>query len=86
MTVHHLINEEELTTKCPYCGIVFNEDDVKKWKSNFYLRKHYKENTCRGCGKLCKIEVHFEGSGHDSWASEIIKRELNNIEDKVNGK
>ncbi len=86
MTVHHLVNEEELQTNCPYCKQRFGVEEVRKWKSRFYLRKHYKEHTCPTCGKLGKIKVGFEGSGHDSWADEIIRRNrMGNIEDMVNG-
>ncbi len=84
MTVHHLVNEEELQTNCPYCMHIFSIAEVRKWRSRFYLRKHYKEHTCPNCGKLGKIRVRFEGSGHDSWTEDIIrKNRMGTIEDMV---
>ncbi len=65
MSAHHLLNEDDMKKVCLYCGEDF---DPEKWESLHYVRKHYKTNQCGKCGKDAKIEVGFEGSGHDSWS------------------
>ncbi len=64
MTPHHLVKEEDGKVRCMYCGTGFEE---KGWHTTHNSRKHYKTNICKNCGRTAKIEVAFEGSGHDSW-------------------
>jgi hypothetical protein len=59
----HVVKERDFKEMCFYC---MTPIDVKGWKSEFMANKHYKTITC-GCGKVNKIIVGYEGSGHDSW-------------------
>lgn len=64
MSAHHLLNEEEMKNRCIYCG---KELEKSKWESLNYTNRHYKLNECPHCHKTAKVQVGFEGSGHDSW-------------------
>ena len=64
MPVHHLINEIDQLAKCPYCKDHLNKNE---WESFFELQHHYKETSCNKCGKMIRVKVDFEGSGHDDW-------------------
>ncbi|MBW2992352.1 hypothetical protein KY345_04005 [Candidatus Woesearchaeota archaeon] len=52
--------------KCMYCG---KKLDRKTWKSHFNAHKHYKVNNC-SCGKETRVDVEYEGSGHEEWGGE----------------
>lgn len=54
--------------KCMYCS---GGLDRKEWKSRFIGHKHYKVNSCKGCGKEARVDVEYEGSGHEEWDGEI---------------
>lgn len=72
MSAHHLLKETEIKNNCLYCGENF---DPSSWETHHNMKRHYKINHCSSCHRTAKIEVDFEGSGHDSWSSPFkIKR------------
>lgn len=66
MSAHHLLKEDDMKDKCLYCGTEF---EMENWESHHNINRHYKTNHCQTCGRDAKMEVGFEGSGHDSWAA-----------------
>jgi hypothetical protein len=81
----HLLKEKDLKDICLYCGK--EHPDSMEWKSEWCSHIHYKSGKCLNCGKNLRLQVHFEGSGHDLWhkikdhewdnrkhASELIKK------------
>lgn len=68
---HHILKDEQLTSRCFYC----NEKITKeKWKSEFESYFHYKVAECPKCNKTNRIRVRFYGSGHDKWADGLEER------------
>lgn len=63
MTADQVWKERDFKEVCSYCSRPL---DSESWKSYFQVAKHYKTNMCQ-CGKINKIQVRFEGSGHDTW-------------------
>ena len=47
--------------QCTYCSNHLGEEN---WKSRWSWGKHYKSQTCSGCGEDNWFEANFHGSGH----------------------
>lgn len=50
-----------------YCS---NQLDRKRWISHFNVHKHYKVNKCEKCRKESRVDVDYDGSGHEEWSGE----------------
>lgn len=66
--------------KCMYCS---NQLDRKKWKSHFNAHKHYKVNKCDNCGKESRVDLDYDGSGHEDWSGEIAFLNANESIDRL---
>ncbi|MBD3309787.1 hypothetical protein GF351_01060 [Candidatus Woesearchaeota archaeon] len=62
MKVLHM-KREVSEVLCPYCS---NDLTQTRWESEFHFEKHYKSTMCM-CGKTVRLQVDFDGSGHDRW-------------------
>ena len=66
--------------KCMYCGERLDRD---RWKSHFNAHKHYKINSCVRCGKESRVDVNYEGSGHEEWTGETSFLNANESIDRL---
>ncbi len=80
MSAHHLLNEGDMKKNCLYCGKDFDQNE---WESHHYANRHYKTNQCSECGKGAKIEVGFEGSGHDSWSCPFKTKKKKSVKELI---
>jgi hypothetical protein len=67
MTADHLVKERDIKETCFYCM-----RPLEGWKSEFHANKHYKSITCQ-CGKTNKVQMNYEGSGHDTWTAPKVQ-------------
>ena len=76
--LEELKKQGEIT--CEYCSIVLN---VEEWMPEFdKLHPHthfYKSNKCTTCGKVNKVRIKHDGSGHDN----LFKEPTSNLESSI---
>lgn len=76
--VDHILTDEKMGKICWYCRFDISAAD---WESVHEGIKMYKITTCPGCKSELRVNVSFDGSGHDNWAGEKKIKIKNGIKD-----